>query len=817
MKPISALSQAVMSRFGRNNHPSAPTVKPLKPGHPGADDTLWQKLHRSKLIRVAHPPVMLGVTVIALTGIVGYRFYNQPQLSVGTRSPSTISAPMDGEFLDEKTTEEKRKEIRTGTVPRLQRDPELTAQLRQAGQDYLNQINLLRELTSPFPFLSTKDFSLEVQQQLRLLSDSDWQQLQRQLTQPSPPRVVSPQLVKIQQIFAPKIANATSPDQVQAWFQSIEKARQRYQSVVEELPMMAPDNLSTDTVIAALQLDSSTWQTTQTTILKTYDRILTQGLPAGISQPLLNETIQLHLKGALPPEAKPIAQKILMNLLGDRHNLTIDKEATKRMAEQAASALETIKVSVQKGDVIVQAGETINQQQFVLLDGFGLSQRQINWEGLLRTAGLVSGALVIFCAISRRVHRPLRRRDHILLCLLSISAPALSLLDPYYANLPAIGVLTSSFYGPTLAVTQVLLVGGLSAFAVETVTWEYFLAGLSAALLAGVMAGRLRSRDDLAVLGGGIGLMQGGVYFAGYLILSASATTIWYAVLPGAIVYGLLGLAWAVVAIGVSPYLERIFDVVTPIRLVELSNPNCPLLQRLAKEAPGTFQHTLFVACLAESAARELRCNVELVRTGTLYHDIGKMHDPLGFIENQMGGPNKHDQIADPYVSVDIIKKHVSEGLVMARRYNLPQVVRDFIPEHQGQMLISYFYLQAKEAAEAAGLQPIDEAEFRYAGPIPQSRETGIVMLADSSEAALRSLKDTNPEVAMGMINRIFKARWRDNQLKDSGLKYEELPIIAEVFVRVWQQFHHQRIAYPKAALDPLPSPCPRPQPATES
>ncbi|MEB3160400.1 MAG: HDIG domain-containing protein, partial [Synechocystis sp.] len=415
------------------------------------------------------------------------------------------------------------------------------------------------------------------------------------------------------------------------------------------------------------------------------------------------------------------------------------------------------------------------------------------------------------------VHRPLRRRDHILLCLLSISAPTLSLLDPYYANLPAIGLLTSSFYGPTLAVTQVLLVGGLSAFAVETITWEYFLAGLSAALLAGVMAGRLRSRDDLAILGGGIGLMQGGVYFASYLILSASATTIWYAVLPGAMVYGLLGTAWAIVAIGVSPYLERIFDVVTPIRLVELSNPNCPLLQRLAKEAPGTFQHTLFVACLAESAARELRCNVELVRAGTLYHDIGKMHDPLGFIENQMGGPNKHDQIADPYVSVDIIKKHVSEGLVMARRYGLPQVVRDFIPEHQGQMLISYFYLQAKDAAEKAGEHPLNEADFRYAGPIPQSRETGIVMLADSSEAALRSLKETNPEVAMGMINRIFKARWRDNQLKDSGLKYEELPIIAEVFVRVWQQFHHQRIAYPKAALEPQPSPRPIQQPATES
>jgi putative nucleotidyltransferase with HDIG domain len=318
-----------------------------------------------------------------------------------------------------------------------------------------------------------------------------------------------------------------------------------------------------------------------------------------------------------------------------------------------------------------------------------------------------------------------------------------------------------------------------------------------------LIANKLRSRDDLALLGLGVGVVQGGFYLLSYFLLSTSVPALWYVILPGAIIYGLLGTAWTIVAIGISPYLERLFDVVTPIRLVELANPNCPLLQRLAKEAPGTFQHTLFVACLAESAARELRCNVELVRTGTLYHDIGKMHDPLGFIENQMGKVNKHDLINDPYASKTIIKKHVSEGLEMGRKYGLPQVVRDFIPEHQGTLLISYFYYQAKEAAEKAGQPPIAEADFRYDGPIPQSRETAIVMLADSAEAALRSLKEANTDTALVMVHRIFKARWRDNQLKDSGLKYEELPLIAEVFVRVWQQFHHQRIVYPKAALEP--------------
>jgi membrane-associated HD superfamily phosphohydrolase len=138
----------------------------------------------------------------------------------------------------------------------------------------------------------------------------------------------------------------------------------------------------------------------------------------------------------------------------------------------------------------------------------------------------------------------------------------------------------------------------------------------------------------------------------------------------------------------------------------------------------------------------------------------------------------------------------------MARRQGLPRVVRDFIPEHQGTLLISYFYHQALQKSAQNGQEPVDESVFRYDGPVPQSRETGIVMLADSSEAALRSLKEASPEQAMDMIKKIFQARWRDQQLADSGIRQEELPIIAEVFVQVWQQFHHQRIAYPKAVLE---------------
>jgi hypothetical protein len=171
-----------------------------------------------------------------------------------------------------------------------------------------------------------------------------------------------------------------------------------------------------------------------------------------------------------------------------------------------------------------------------------------------------------------------------------------------------------------------------------------------------------------------------------------------------------------------------------------------------------------------------------------------------------MGGTNKHDLMNDPWHSADIIKKHVSEGLVMARRFRLPKAVQAFIPEHQGTMLIAYFYHQAVQqaAANSEGERIVaNEADFRYAGPIPQSRETGIVMLADSCEAALRSLKDATCEEAHAMVNKILRARWQDNQLIDSGLTRDEMTLIAEIFVRVWQQFNHQRIAYPKPVFPP--------------
>ncbi|MFM6194898.1 MAG: HD family phosphohydrolase, partial [Planktothrix sp.] len=420
--------------------------------------------------------------------------------------------------------------------------------------------------------------------------------------------------------------------------------------------------------------------------------------------------------------------------------------------------------------------------------------------GLISFVGLVITAVGIVLIVEWKFHRGLRRRDRLLLLLLTLSTPIIILLKLPLINLPAVGLLVGSFYGSTVGVTVVGLLSILLPIGME-IDSVHLVASVVGGLVGSLLAGQSRCREELALLGLGVGAAQGAVYLILNLMASATAGSIWYVLLKVVGLQVLEGIAWSIVALGLSPYLEHLFDLITPIRLAELANPNRPLLKRLATEAPGTFQHTMFVASLAEAAAQALGCNVELVRTGTLYHDIGKMHDPLGFIENQMGGANKHDEINDPWESTRIIKKHVSEGLVMAKKYRLPKAIQAFIPEHQGNMQIAYFYYQAQQQAKENPKLQVKEKDFRYDGPIPQSRETGIVMLADSCEAALRSLKDATHEEALNMVNKILKARWQDNQLIDSGLTREEMGKIAEVFVRVWEQVNHKRIAYPKAAL----------------
>ena len=241
------------------------------------------------------------------------------------------------------------------------------------------------------------------------------------------------------------------------------------------------------------------------------------------------------------------------------------------------------------------------------------------------------------------------------------------------------------------------------------------------------------------------------------------------------------------------PIFESIFGLLTKARLLELADKEKPLIRRLSLEAPGTFEHTLLICGLAEEATRMIGGDIDLIKTGALYHDVGKLHAPNWFIENQDGSKNPHDEIDDPIKSAEILQAHVDEGLKYARKNRLPKPIANFIPEHQGTLKMGYFFHKAKEKNIK-----INEKDFRYNGPIPQSKETAILMLADGCEAALRAMNiNASDKEALKTISNIIYSRKKDGQLDDSNLSKGEIFLIKRAFLNVWKRIRHRRIQYP--------------------
>ena len=241
------------------------------------------------------------------------------------------------------------------------------------------------------------------------------------------------------------------------------------------------------------------------------------------------------------------------------------------------------------------------------------------------------------------------------------------------------------------------------------------------------------------------------------------------------------------------PIFESIFGLLTKARLLELADKEKPLIRRLSLEAPGTFEHTLLICGLAEEATRMIGGDIDLIKTGALYHDVGKLHAPNWFIENQDGSKNPHDEIDDPLKSAEVLQAHVDEGLKYARKNRLPKPIANFIPEHQGTLKMGYFFHKAKEKNIK-----INENDFRYNGPIPQSKETAILMLADGCEAALRAMNiNASDKEALETISKIIFSRQKDGQLDDSNLSKGEIFLIKRAFLNVWKRIRHRRIQYP--------------------
>ncbi|WP_054691879.1 HD family phosphohydrolase [Syntrophomonas palmitatica] len=529
---------------------------------------------------------------------------------------------------------------------------------------------------------------------------------------------------------------------------------------------------------------------------------VTEEAIGGLEEQVNNSIGQL----AFVPQAQDIMKLICINSL--RPNLVFNEEATNQARKEAMDAVKPVQKTVKAGEIIVHRGERVTPEQISTLEQLGIQRSRSYPLTLVGSALFVLLTFWLSIDFLRRYYRKIYENDSLMLLIGLIFILVLSITRVLtiirLGDQPEINALTG-YLAPVAAGSM------LVAILLEN-RLAYFLTMIMAVYVGLITEGNQLFYAITAFVGGTVGVFQvyrlsqtsdlakSGVYIALVNIITIFTLTLiggnvnLHLLLVAGIIGAVNGILSAVLMIGALPYLETSFSITSMIKLLELANPTHPLLKQLLLEAPGTYHHSLMVANLAEAAAEPIGANPLLVRVGSYYHDIGKIKRTDYFVENQRGYENPHEKIA-PALSALIITSHVREGVELAREARLPQIIIDFIEQHHGTSLAKFFYSRALEEDREG---TISEENFRYEGPKPQSREVALVMLADSVEAAVKSLQDPNPERIRNMVRRIIKDKLNDGQLETSDLTFKDLDTVAGSFCQMLEGIYHKRIEYPE-------------------
>ncbi len=487
-------------------------------------------------------------------------------------------------------------------------------------------------------------------------------------------------------------------------------------------------------------------------------------------------------------------------------NLVLDEAATEAARIAARASVEP--VIYKQGQNIIREGERVSEYQIAMLNALGmLDTASIDLKVYQGGALVVSTAVILLVILLHMLHpsvlRDLRRVTVIMLVMVicvGLGVGVVKLINVYLIPV-ALGAmlltgLVGSRTGLSAGVSLSIILAGLAAasnHAYSTEMVHLLLTGVvgsavTVQFLAGkpqrvrtVICGVLVAAVNLVVLLS-IGLMTAAD------LDSTIQAAIWS--MSGGVLGGLI-------AVGFQPVFEAAFNLATPSKLLELANPNQPLLRRLLLEAPGTYHHSIVVANLSEAAAERIGANPLLARTGAYFHDIGKLKRPMYFKENQRG-ENPHDS-TDAYVSAAIVTSHTSDGLALAQKYHLPPEIQQIIYEHHGDTPVMYFYHKALQQANGT---PVDVKDFRYSGTRPATKESAVVMLADTIEAAVRSMSDPTPQAIERFIERLVRGKLEDGQLSNSPLTLLDIDGICEAFSKVLSGVFHERIEYPTVQMN---------------
>ncbi|MCY4246612.1 MAG: HDIG domain-containing protein [Chloroflexi bacterium] len=572
--------------------------------------------------------------------------------------------------------------------------------------------------------------------------------------------------------------------------------------------------LPEDTINAILQLPEDNWLQVRSDIVSVLERVMRKEIREG---GLARERDQLPAQVSLhmTPQESQIVTAVTADVL--RANTFVNPEQS---AIDLAAALESVENQQRQfiaGQTVAPANQPIDALSFEALNELGLLTQPGSRSIRILRALLASLLVVMLLGLYMGRFEPqtLRSpRDLLLIGALFLLALALmrafGINNIYLMPAAAVAIVYAAVGTPNLAIIATVgfaFLCGLLSRSPSLEIVSLVAAGGISAILTLRNAGRL---NNYFIAGAAAGLANAAVVaiFAMQAgVEAADIVNIGQAFLSG------LALA-PTIAFAVMYGLTISLNLPTPFKLMELSQPSKPLLQRLLREAPGTYQHSLQVANLAEQAAAAIGADAQLTHVASLYHDIGKVKDPFFFTENQQHIHNPHDTLNDPHRSAAIIINHATEGDQIAKMYNLPNRIRDFIREHHGTTRVFVFYQRA--LTEAGGESGIDPADFTYPGPPPQSRETAILMMADSCESAIRAVQpDSNAKIAE-VVHNIIEGKRNDGQLDASSLTLNDLRKIEDTFIDIFRGLFHPRIDYARA-VRPVSSPRSEPARRPES
>lgn len=553
----------------------------------------------------------------------------------------------------------------------------------------------------------------------------------------------------------------------------------------ESLPVQMPDT--------ALQTGLGISLDTSKQLAVALGTILEQAYARGIKAEALN-TAEEQVHRDINSLYVSNAQKTFLRQLSSallKPNMLYNATATERLRQEAVARV--LPVMVQKGQKVIGQGDIASEREIMLLADLGLLTPGINWPlafGALAYMLVALLPLVLYLTLFLRKSWENPQQVLLLGLILLLTgglSKAFSIISGLLMPVATATILMAVLIGPRIAIvgsiSMALIAGALAGFDIT-----FMGVGVIGAAVGAFSVSRMNQRFDL---------VRAGALVAAANSLSAVAFGLLYGeglatLLTNAMWAAAGGVLAAIIGFGIVPFLEKPFGIASTVKMLELSNPNQPLLKRLLVEAPGTYNHSIIVANLAEAAAEAVGADGLLARVGSYFHDVGKLKRPYFFIENQFMMDNPHDKYP-PSLSALVITAHIKDGVELAREYKLPQIVIDIIQQHHGNTLVNYFYHKAKESGDSA-----DESDYRYPGPTPRNKEAAIVMLADCVEAAVRSLAQPTPNRIDNMVRKIIKDRLNDGQLDECDITLKELDSIGTAFVHILSGIFHKRIEYPE-------------------